>query len=257
MRGASSRDGRRQSRLIKGNEHGFEILTINHLKDGEVRLDATVSYTDVCDTETGVCSVLVFAHDHEDYDHDAWFSAYTPQQDDGCYIAEPSGTLNPTGSPYEDLSNPDTVCWWHLKDGAVIGAHNGMLLEYDPSTLAPLGMVVSRDELAGRKVAVVDDGWGGDALILYTEGQDEATVVQPNEDGTYWRRIVRNKLFRTREKRRAEAAEHFVKSLNGADSSPTIRSSYGPYTNTAGQAMGISTKAHPVTAKELMAGSKK
>ena len=34
-------------------------------------------------------------------------------------------------------------------------------LRYDASTLAPLGMVVSRDELQGRRVAVVDNGYGG------------------------------------------------------------------------------------------------
>jgi hypothetical protein len=28
-----------------------------------------------------------------------------------------------------------------MKDGAVLGGHNGMIIEYDPSTLAPLGMV--------------------------------------------------------------------------------------------------------------------
>ncbi len=30
-----------------------------------------------------------------------------------------------------------------------------MVIEYDPTTLAPLGMVVSKDELLGRKVARV------------------------------------------------------------------------------------------------------
>ena len=31
-----------------------------------------------------------------------------------------------------------------------------MLLEYDPSTLAPLGLVVGKDELAGRQIAIID-----------------------------------------------------------------------------------------------------
>ena len=34
----------------------------------------------------------------------------------------------------------------------MLGGHNGMIIEYDPTTLAPLGMVVSRDELINRKV---------------------------------------------------------------------------------------------------------
>jgi predicted phosphodiesterase len=42
----SSRDTRRQSRLIRGNKDGFTISTINHSKEGEERLDATITYTD-------------------------------------------------------------------------------------------------------------------------------------------------------------------------------------------------------------------
>jgi hypothetical protein len=55
---------------------------VDHSKGGVVRLDATVTYSDSCDVdagEGGSCSTMVFAHDHEDYDHDAWFSAYVPQ----------------------------------------------------------------------------------------------------------------------------------------------------------------------------------
>jgi hypothetical protein len=42
--------------------------------------------------------------------------------------------------------------------GRVLGVHNGMVLEYDSSTLAPLGLVVGKDELQGRQVAVIDSG---------------------------------------------------------------------------------------------------
>ena len=64
-----------------------------------------------------------------------------------------------------------------------------VLARYDPSTLAPLGMVVSRDELMNRRVAVIDDGWGTDALVLYDDETNDITVVQPNEDGSYWRKV--------------------------------------------------------------------
>lgn len=191
MRTKASRDGRRQTRLIRGNEHGLEICTINHLNSGEIRLDATVTYADdeACDSSVGFCSTLVYAHAHQDYDHANWFSAYTPAENDGCYVIAENGILNPTGSDVEDFSNTNTVCWWHMKAGNVLGAHNGMIVEYDPSTLAPLGMVVSRDELKDRRVAVIDDGFGGDALVLYEDGSNTATVVQPNEDGSFWRKV--------------------------------------------------------------------
>lgn len=243
MRSKSSRDGRRHTRLVRGNEHGFEICTINHNKGGEVRLDATVSYNneDTCVPGADYCSTLVYAHAHQDYNHDAWFSAYQPEKDDGCYVV--GDIVNANG---EDLS--EIVCWWHMRSSGkehVLGVHNGMIIEYDPSTLAPLGMVVSKDELKDRKVAVIDDGYGGDTLILYEDGKPQATVVQPNEDGSFWRKVVRNKMHRMKEMRRVAAAKKFIKdvNLNEDDKEPEVLSSYGPYKTTAGQVMGISTKA--------------
>ena len=90
-----------------------------------------------------------------------------------------------------------------MADGKVLGVHNGMVLEYDSSTLAPLGLVVGKDELKGRQLAIVDSGIDGgkdklhgreQAVILYDDDIN-VTVVQPNEDGSYWRKIVRNKVF--------------------------------------------------------------
>ena len=46
MAAKSSRDTRQQSRVLRGNADGFTIGTINHSKDGEERLDATITYTD-------------------------------------------------------------------------------------------------------------------------------------------------------------------------------------------------------------------
>ena len=107
-----------------------------------------------------------------------------------------------------------------MKDGAVLGVHNGMIIEYDESTLAPLGMVVSRDELQGRRVAVVDNGYGGSTCLLYDdENNSEVTVVQPNEDGTNWRKVVPNKKYRTREKRNVEAKrERTLRDFEDAES---------------------------------------
>lgn len=46
MRSGASRDGRRQSRLLRGTSKGFEICTVDHKKKGKVRIDATISYRD-------------------------------------------------------------------------------------------------------------------------------------------------------------------------------------------------------------------
>jgi len=241
MTARSSRDGRRQSRFIRGNSEGFEVCTIDHKRGGEVRLDATVTFSDTCDVDTdnAQCSVVTFAHPHEDFDHDLWFKAYVPENEDGCFVDE--GALG--GTLEGDFSGREAVCWWHMKDGAVLGGHNGMIIEYEPSTLAPLGMVVSRDELDNRKVAVIDDEYGGNALVLYSDDDNDVTVVQPNEDGSYWRKVVRNKMHRMREMRRVAAAKKWIKNEKGEETEANVLSSYGPYTGTAGQVMGISTRA--------------
>jgi len=253
MRSGSTRDGRQQSRLVKGNKDGFEIFSVNHQTGGAVRLDATVTYH----SEDSECDYVV-AHPSEDYDHDKFFSAYTPSKDDGCEIVSDEGTL------LEDAGAEGVVCWWTMKCGRVLGVHEGMVVEYDGSTLAPLGLVVAKDELAGRKVAVVDSGLeaecevsfeigmeGADcvqadaaeqALILY-DAEGHVTVVQPNEDGSYWRKIVRNKMVRMKEVRREKAAKKYVSSILGVDlEKESVVSSWGPYTTTAGTAKETGVK---------------
>jgi hypothetical protein len=44
MTARSTRDGKRHSRFVRGNENGFEICTVDHGKGGVLRLDATVFY---------------------------------------------------------------------------------------------------------------------------------------------------------------------------------------------------------------------
>ena len=242
MTARSTRDGRRQSRLLRGNKDGFEICTVNHAIGGEVRVDASVSFADG--------KTVYQTVPHEDLSHDNYFRAYTPQEEDGCYIENTGGVLN------EDANwDEQTVCWWHMGDGAVLGVHDGMIIEYDPTTLAPLGMVVSKDELLGRKVAVIDSGLEAEscnvfadgaecvevsqkeqALILYDEENNDVTVIQPNEDGSYWRKIVRNKMVRMTEARRVKAAKKWLESEVGDKAAEaSVLSSWGPYTSTIGQ----------------------
>jgi len=251
MRSGSTRDGRQQSRLVRGTVDGFEVCSVNHLKGGKVRLDATVSYD----------GDVVVAHPSEDYDHDKFFSAYTPSENDGCEIVDADGDL------MQDGGAAGVVCWWHMKCGRVLGVHEGMVVEYDSSTLAPLGLVIAKDELAGRKVAVVDSGLNAEcevsteigmegadcvsaddaeqALVLY-DAEGHVTVVQPNEDGSYWRKIVRNKMVRMKEKRREKAAAKFVEESTGV-APDLVVSSWGPYMSTVGTAKETGVKGVTVT----------
>ena len=257
MSDSASRDNRQQSRVIKGNKFGFSINTIDH-KNGKERIDVSISYVNPLVTEqegsasartgstdtglsvstlsTGTSDLIIYAHNNDDFDHDKFFAAYTPEEEDGCYVEDeeegervenhyeninPTHDVNINSNTNKSNRNINTkensVCWWHMSDGKVLGVHNGMVLEYDHVTLAPLGLVVSREELKGRYLAIVDSGIEVDksklraalsstapyaknlnnreqAIILYDDDLN-VTVVQPNEDGSYWRKIVRNKVI--------------------------------------------------------------
>jgi hypothetical protein len=83
-----------------------------------------------------------------------------------------------------------------------------------------------------------DDNAKEQAVIMYDD-DNNITVIQPNEDGSYWRKIVRNKIARMKEKRREEAAAEFATSMLGVreeEAKKKIRSSWGPYTTTSGVA---------------------
>merc|ERR1712032_258766 len=151
--------------------------------------------------------------------------------------------------------------WWYMSDGRVLGLCKGMLVEYDQSTLAPLGLVVGADELIGKKIAVIDSGLDEEcevseeegmegaecaagplreqAVVLYDEEDGSVTVIQPNEDGSYWRKIVRNKMVRMKEVRRVKAAKKFAEKVLAVpeeEIGEKVVSSWGPYTTTSGTA---------------------
>ena len=167
-----------------------------------------------------------------------------------------------------------------------MGLLKGMLVEYDTSTLSPLGLIVGADELIGKRITVLDSGLqencmipddddeemagfecggvsGGkmreQAVIMYDPKRKITTVVQPNEDGSYWRKIVRNKIVRMKEKRRVEAAARLAGDLFadklGGDDGPSVFSSWGPYTQISGTATktavpGVTSSRAPSKTKQ-------
>ena len=210
LRQETARDGRRQSRLIRGNAQKMEICTVQHDRGGDIRVDATIDYGDDKTTyHRHTTNNNAPCADEE--------AVYTPRQNDEYYVPP-----NADGEVHVPFENKDTTrAWWHMADGRVLGIIKGMLVEFEPSTLAPLGLVVGGDELVGKRVAVVNcdaptAADGGDstedptqALILL-EDAGQVTVVQPNEDGSYWRKIVRNKVLRMKERQREQAAKEFA-----------------------------------------------
>jgi 3',5'-cyclic AMP phosphodiesterase CpdA len=252
MRGGTSRDGRQQSRLIRGNKEGFEICTVDHQKDGAIRVDATVTYSD-CNHEVGV-----YGHADEARSGDEFFKVYAPNAGDDLHPPD-AGMIQYEGSMIleEDITK-ETVKWWYLASGQVLGLLNGMLIEYDSSTMAPLGLVVGADELVGKRIAVIESvndaeciisdeiGMEGadcaddvaepqeQAVILIDNVDGSVVVVQPNEDGSYWRKIVRNKMIRMKEVRREKSAKAYAALL--LDKEASVVSSWGPYISTKGTA---------------------
>jgi len=139
------------------------------------------------------------AHGHNDYDHDNWFSAYIPSEQDGCYIEIPDGQV----ACQQTVSR--SVCWWHMADGAVLGLHGGQLVEYDKETLSPLGIVCNEKQINGREVLVVEEGTA--VVLVDGDNLENSEVVHPNDDGSYWRKFQRNKKVRLEEKAREAIAK--------------------------------------------------
>ena len=116
---------------------------VDHKDGGKVRIDATITYRD--DSH----EIGVYAHEDKAYNHDNYFKVYQPQFDDHGYVcADEDEMCLLTPDPITE----ETVAWWKLSCGRVLGVVNGMMLEFDKSTLAPLGLVVSGDMLLGKQV---------------------------------------------------------------------------------------------------------
>ena len=250
MRSGTSRDTRQQSRLIRGNKEGFEICTVDHKNGGAIRVDATITYRGD-DNEVGV-------YEHEDIAQksDELFKVYAPCAGDDLHAPDDGLVKYEDEFIMDKAVNMETVAWWYMDCGRVLGMLNGNMIEYDRSTLAPLGLVVGADELIGKRIAVVMSGEEGcevseeigmegaecegfagreQAVLLIDDTDGSVTVVQPNEDGSYWRKIVRNKMIRMKEVRRERAAKALAASILGKEEADVV-SSWGPYTTTSGTA---------------------
>jgi hypothetical protein len=95
----------------------------------------------------------------------------------------------------------------------MLAVRDGQVIEYDAECLAPLGVVVKQDELENRELVLVD---GGKVAMLVGAGENgemSSEVIQPNDDGSYWRKFQRNKMRRIQEKQREEIAKAFMDKL--------------------------------------------
>jgi len=91
-----------------------------------------------------------------------------------------------------------------MNDGKVLGVHEGQVVEYDATTLSPLGIVVTHEELGSRELLLAADS---KALVLVDPETEEFEIIHPNDDGSYWRKYQRNKRVRQEQKARELAVE--------------------------------------------------
>mmetsp|Transcript_761 Transcript_761/g.2251 ORF Transcript_761/g.2251 Transcript_761/m.2251 type:complete len:782 (-) Transcript_761:151-2496(-) len=278
MRKGTSRDKRQQSRLLRGNKDGFEICTVNHAAGGTIRVDAVITYSD-CMHEVGV-----YQQEHEELKEKGNFiKVYSPSVGDTNFVDydEEEEEVNILKGKVVD---ENTIAWWNMCCGRVLGIYDGRLIEYDPSTLAPLGLVVGADELKGRQIIICGSGAeacridlesmtqegmeGADCAdaepleqaVLLVDPSGLVTCVQPNEDGSFWRKIVRNKMIRMKENRRQKVGKAISKRLF-PDVEPQVVSSWGPYTSISGTAKstgvaGLTTQAKIAQAWDQLGGGR-
>lgn len=243
-----------------------EICTVDHQKDGAIRVDATITYRG--DTN----EVGVYAHADMEKLDDKYFKVYQPSAGDKLHPPDENLVIYKDEFTMKDPITLETVAWWYMSNGRVLGMLNGNMIEYDKSTLAPLGLVVGADELIGKRIAVVDSSPDADecsfsdeegmegadcanvheaaeqAVLLIDDASGSVTVVQPNEDGSYWRKIVRNKMIRMQEVRRERAAKAAAAALE-LKGEPKIISSWGPYVSTSGTAKSTGVQGLTTPAK--------
>eukprot|EP00523_Entomoneis_sp_CCMP467_P019737 CAMPEP_0168861850 /NCGR_PEP_ID=MMETSP0727-20121128/18134_1 /TAXON_ID=265536 /ORGANISM="Amphiprora sp., Strain CCMP467" /LENGTH=604 /DNA_ID=CAMNT_0008916875 /DNA_START=111 /DNA_END=1927 /DNA_ORIENTATION=+ len=278
---------------VDNHVNGFEICTVDHDNGGQVRVDASVTYRDDDEGEVGFYlhgdETASQAKSTNSVQAKKRFKVYAPNAGDATH--PPDKNLVQYDEKGEiHLDTPITKqqkSWWYMACGRVLGIQKGMLIEYEPSTMAPLGLVVGADELLGKRLAIIDSCTEDDCILSFDAGiecahcgheytaaaaaaasslleeknttgrlkcshcghvhdareqalllldeNDKVVVVQPNEDGSYWRKIVRNKIHRMKEQQRERMASAPVNSSE-EDHDVEIVSHYGPYISTVGMA---------------------
>lgn len=193
----SSRDGHRQSRILKGNAVGYELYTVDH-DDGSARLDLTGKWDAkdaprylvpeddlLCDPSSGwLCSQVECSLEDEKDD------AITAQRQ---YNAE---------------------AWFDAGPLTMLNRVDGMLIEYDIQTMAPIGAVfldvpessfIRLVDAEGREVGAI--GVNAAKAVAVEVVDTELGVVlhraERNDSGCFFQIFQPNKIA-ARKKKEAE-----------------------------------------------------
>jgi 3',5'-cyclic AMP phosphodiesterase CpdA len=221
--GECHRDGFRQSRLLKMTSQGYELYTVDHTDGGRKRLDLKHRWEDVS-TPPVVCTPA----EELLCDPDAGWLCSRVECDVGGDVV--GGMASPVEGAAAGAAAAASgrVQWFPAGGDVLLALQDGLLVEYDLRSRAPVGLVAKlpaeaeeeeggaatpRVQLLAADGSPVDPlGDGADAAVAVIYGADGSEVerVARNEQGGFFRIFQPNKWRLKKEKeaaeKRAEAA---------------------------------------------------
>ncbi|KAG2492808.1 hypothetical protein HYH03_008968 [Edaphochlamys debaryana] len=161
--GECNRDGLRQSRLLRGTPSGYELFTVDH-DTGATRLDLAADWADTAPP------VPVTPADELLCDPSAgWLCSHLD-----CKVG--------------DNSQASGVRWYPVGSETILALHEeGLLIEYDMATAAPIGVVTRVPEDCRLELVSAQGGPSG-----RDDGADVAEIRVIEADGSLREAIPRN-----------------------------------------------------------------
>ncbi|KAF6253281.1 Metallo-dependent phosphatase-like protein [Scenedesmus sp. NREL 46B-D3] len=187
--GDCNRDGNRQSRLLRFDNQGYQLFTVDHVKAGKLRLDLQQPWA-----SAGPPVPVTPEHEMIPDASAGWLSSRLE-----CGL---------TDSVDEELGR---VQWHAAGPNVMLAVQDDMLVEYDVEMRAPVGIVAF---LEGRQVSLVtaagaqpaeDDGSDVAAVLLTDPSSQEVTRLERNGVGSFYRIFQTNKWIARKTKEREEA----------------------------------------------------
>ncbi|KXZ48613.1 hypothetical protein GPECTOR_26g516 [Gonium pectorale] len=197
--GECNRDGNRQSRLLRGDSRGYELLTVDH-DTGAARLDMAAEWGDAS------APVPVVPEDELLCDPDAgWLCSQID-----CKVGDNSSGF---------------VTWYPVGSATILALQaGGLLIEYDMASAAPIGLVARVPEESSLRLLRADgspsereDGADvAEVQVLEPNGEVRESLPR-NPQGAFFRIFQPNKWrLKRQQKMQAEAEAAKAQALVGA-----------------------------------------
>lgn len=189
--GECNRDGNRQSRLLRFDDDGYQLYTVDHGDAGRLRLDLQHSWN-----SQDAPSPILPGHDLIADPNAGWLCSQLECSLDG---SNGSGGSN-------------AVKWLAAGPNCLLAVQDDLLVEYDMQMRAPLGLVAF---LEGRQASLVtqgggppqaEDGSDAVAVVLTDPATGATTRLERNAQGSFYRVFQPNK-WRLKKEAEAEAAK--------------------------------------------------